>query len=117
MVPVEPGAIANGECVVERVAGGDERLAVAVVGGIDGEAVPMQDGRLGERVAQLDSKHRPALRDERRVHVIAASDASGERKAGTRAALRRLDGKNVGIHAQEALQSVASGHVQRLVEA
>ena len=84
VIPVETGAVAHGECVIEVAVGADQRLAVAVVGGVHGEAVPMRHRRLVEAILEpyrhvRAGTRRPGWDRHSRAH----------RRAPRRRALRR----------------------------
>jgi hypothetical protein len=71
VVPVQPGAVANVEGVAERRAARDERAERAVVAGVIGEAVPMDDGRIRHRIRQREVDALPTLDDQGRIEEVA----------------------------------------------
>ncbi len=117
VVPVQAGAVAHRERVIEGRSGQGKALAVAVVRGIVGEPMPVGDRRLLHRVVKRDAQRCPARDDEGRVDVLAITGPRDERKGrdvpGPRDCLqtqrRTADG-------EVTLQAAAAGNVERPVE-
>ena len=81
VVPVESRAIAHGECVGERLAWFDQHLAVAVVRGVDGEAMPMRDRRFAHAIGHVDTKVIVAPHGEDRVYAFASRNVGDKGKS------------------------------------
>jgi hypothetical protein len=116
VIPVHAGAVGDVERVLILRARRGDAIAVAVIGAVDAQAMPMHDRRRVERVVERDAHRRAALGDEHRVapFTIAVGDTVGKR--------HRSADRRGGAHAQRpadrvvAHVAVARGECQRPLE-
>src|SRR6188472_4221317 len=80
VIPVEPAAIANVECVIVALARRGEREAAAIVVRVDGKAMPVGDRRCVERVVQRYAQALATSHDERGIDEFTTTAAQRVRK-------------------------------------
>ena len=96
VVPVEPGTIAHGVGVVEAAVRRDQRLAVAVVGGVHRETVPVRDCGRVDAVLECDPHARAGAGHQRGIEVIAPAEACRVRECAVAATRRRAQQQRPG---------------------
>src|SRR4051812_49050350 len=88
VVPVEAGAVVDRERIIVRGLGSDERFAVAIVGGVHREAMPVRDGGLVEIVGKAEAHHVAAANGKQRIDYFVCPRSPDKGEAWTRYSAR-----------------------------